>query len=1096
MGNTHGLVRLASNATRPLTDDIFDALRDAVLVVDTHTKHFPLVLANAAARRCLVGDSRVIPLSEFSLHALLGPATEAVIAAALRAAGEGKAGYSRMVTWRFPRGDIPRYTEAKVLEMDPAHPLVMLTFAEPAAEPGAGLAAEHGVMSAVEQLPLDLLILDNELKVTYANAGAARTAGSSPESLLGLSAMIVAPTSAVPREALTDALAGLPFHDHSVAMTVPGESTRYFDVDVQPLTDEAAVVGLAVLSMEMTERRRRRRPTGGGDLRMFTLTEHARDIISVASPEGQILYVSGGISNVLGYAPEERLSQSAFDLVHPDDLEGFKAQYADVAAGRLRGFSQQFRVRHKDGAHRWLDCNIVSALDNPLVKGVVVNALDVTERKQVEMRLAQREEVFNLAADSVNGIIFEWDLSEGVVRRSRGVHDVLGLEPKDLESVSAWAERIHPQDREPYEHQVAQALASGRGWTAGYRIRNTGGRYRSVLERGLIQRNMADQPIRAIGCVVDVSEIKRLTDVLAEAQRVAKMGCWEYHYATRELEWSEEMFRLYETAPAEFAVSWRAMLGQCPPESRARLGEAIERAESGDGQLDLELEILTLKQQRIWVRLVGHIERHAGRPFRAFGSVQNVQSQKLAQIALENGTAWLKLSMDMAQMHAWRWNRAADTLEFAVRDGPLMNLPRVFPGMKKLMSRVHPKDRVGVRRAIDVAFERHTEVRVEFRLKSHDGGYRAYAAVARPQFDASNQPSGLVGVTQDVTSDREAQARLRRSEELLRTTTANTAETLLLVDQELRIRFINRETGGRAGEDLVGQPLAVLLPPGAREAVNDKLHHVLWTGETATYEFEATSADGGIEYFENRAVRVRDDNSLSITMRNITERKRLEREILEVSSRERHAIGRDLHDGLGQELTGVALMMKGLAARLATRDPECREQVEEIARGVQQSIETAHSLARGLLPVHTDHGGLEGAVRALAERGRELYGLEVHCRIKVSPERRLSEATANHLYRIAQEALTNAARHARAQSLNIYLLVTPSKLVLRITDDGVGMQASEPSGAGMGLKIMQYRASMIGATFEIMPHHPHGSVICVTGQQSSATSTVKSASAV
>jgi PAS domain S-box-containing protein len=619
------------------------------------------------------------------------------------------------------------------------------------------------------------------------------------------------------------------------------------------------------------------------------------------------------------------------------------------------------------------------------------------------------------------------------------------------------------------------------------------------LERALIQRGANGDPIRAIGCAVDVSEIKRLTDLQGEAQRVTKMGGWEYSYATNELEWTEEMFRIYETTPAEFGVSWSSMMAQCPAESRQRLDEAIETAESTDGNLDLELEIITLKNQRIWVRLVGQIEKLDRRPFRAFGSLQNIQAQKLAKIALENSTDWLKLSMNMAHMHAWRWNRSTDTLEFAIVDGQMVHLPRVFPGMKKLMSRVHPKDRLAVRRAIDHAFERRTEVQKEFRLKSHDGRYRAYAAIAQPLFDAADQPSGLVGVTQDVTARYESQARLRRSEELLRTTTANTADTLLLVDTELRIRFINRDARGMAIDDIVGRDIAFLLPESARDIVIERLRRVLVTGETATYEFDVNSNGAETEYFENRAVLVRDagiGTGISITMRNITVRRRLEQEILDVSSRERQAIGRDLHDGLGQELTGVALMLRGLATRIEARCPETKDQVEEIVSLVNQSIDTARSLARGLLPVNTDGGGLAGALRSLADRSRDVYGLNVDCRVRVAPERPLNEATANHLFRIAQEALTNTARHARASSVAIFLLVTSRKFLLRITDDGVGIADPSKDGSGMGLKIMKYRANMIGATFEIRPNHPHGTVIGVIGQHAPVTGKLESAYAI
>jgi two-component system, NarL family, sensor histidine kinase UhpB len=718
--------------------------------------------------------------------------------------------------------------------------------------------------------------------------------------------------------------------------------------------------------------------------------------------------------------------------------------------------------------------------------GEEIDSRDITERKLAESRLAQREEVFRLAADAVDGVIYEWDVARGFVHRSRGVFEVLGLEPEDLEpTMDAWSERIHPCDFASAKRAISLGLLNGRGWTTTYRIRDVRGRYRSILERGLIQRNGSGDPVRAIGCCVDVSEIKRVTDLLTETQRAANMGGWEYNYATRELSWTDEMYSIYEANPKEFAVSWDSMLAQCIPESLQRFRDASKRAEADGGQFDLELEIATVKNRRIWVRIIGHLELLDGRPFRAYGSLQNVQAQKLAHIELENSTAWLKLSMNMAHMHAWRWDRTRDVFEFAIVDGNNVHLPSVFPAMRKLLRRVHPVDREGVSRAIDDALHLETQVQKEFRLKSDSGRYRWYEAIARPSLDEGNLPRGLVGVIQDITDRRDSEVRLRRSEELLRVTTANTADTLLLVDTELKVRFINKALAGMSTEQILGNEIGALLPAPARNGVMEKLRHILDTGETATYEFES-SEGGEARYFENRAVLVRDagiGTGISISTRDITERKHLEQEILDVSGRERQSIGRDLHDGLGQELTGVALMLRGLGSKVKQRCPEAVESINEIVGLVNQSIENARSLARGLLPVRNETGGLAFALRELASRSRDLYGLDVNFSEDAAALLNLDETDASHLYRIAQEALTNAARHGHATLVDIMLQITPTGFSLQIIDNGEGFNVPMSPYIGMGLKIMRYRAGMIGAKFEIAPNEPRGTVVRITGEQ-------------
>ena len=379
-----------------------------------------------------------------------------------------------------------------------------------------------------------------------------------------------------------------------------------------------------------------------------------------------------------------------------------------------------------------------------------------------------------------------------------------------------------------------------------------------------------------------------------------------------------------------------------------------------------------------------------------------------------------------------------------------------------------------------------TDLQTEIRLKANDGGYRTYTTIARPLYDAAGNPLGFVGVSQDVTRQRESEGKLRRSEQLLRTTTANTADTLMLVDTDLRIRFINRGNGSVSIDQIVGCEVAALLPEAARGFVIAKLRHVLNTGEPASYEFESRDNAAEPRFFENRAVLVQDEGlgtGISISVADITERKRLEKEILDVSSRERHTIGRDLHDGLGQELTGVALMLRSLATRFQHQFPEGVASINEIVGLVNQSIESARALSRGLLPVRTDTGGLPFALRELSVRGRDQYGLDVKFRAEIWPEITLSEGNASHLYRIAQEALTNAARHGQASKVDILLMVTKNTFLLRITDDGVGIANPGKQAAGMGLKIMQYRAGMIGAKIEIGPNMPRGTIVRVTGEQ-------------
>jgi signal transduction histidine kinase len=198
------------------------------------------------------------------------------------------------------------------------------------------------------------------------------------------------------------------------------------------------------------------------------------------------------------------------------------------------------------------------------------------------------------------------------------------------------------------------------------------------------------------------------------------------------------------------------------------------------------------------------------------------------------------------------------------------------------------------------------------------------------------------------------------------------------------------------------------------------------------------------------------------------ERRRLEEELSEISNREQRRIGSDLHDGLGQELTGLSLMMRGIETAIARDAPQLTPQIVRIREVLTQAIESTRALARGLSPVNLERGGLPAALQHLAHQCRSLYGLNCEFRGSVKPNTAIEETPATHLYRIAQEASANAAKHAQARNIVLTLSVEEGSLTLQIEDDGRGIpQAMVQNPTGMGLRLMQYRARIIGGNLSV-----------------------------
>jgi PAS domain S-box-containing protein len=212
---------------------------------------------------------------------------------------------------------------------------------------------------------------------------------------------------------------------------------------------------------------------------------------------------------------------------------------------------------------------------------------------------------------------------------------------------------------------------------------------------------------------------------------------------------------------------------------------------------------------------------------------------------------------------------------------------------------------------------------------------------------------------------------------------------------------------------------------------------------------------------------------------DLTERKDLERALLEAAARERQRLGRDLHDGLGQHLHALFFMARLLEQELRATAPAGARLAGRLARELEHALELTRSLARGLQPVGPVPEGLMLALRELVQRTRSFYRLDCRfdCRAPVLIHK---HSTANHLYLIAQEAVNNAVKHARAARLRITLSLANRHLVLRVHDNGVGVRPDAGTGPGMGLRILRQRADIIRGEVRVQSKPGRGSTVVCT----------------
>lgn len=332
---------------------------------------------------------------------------------------------------------------------------------------------------------------------------------------------------------------------------------------------------------------------------------------------------------------------------------------------------------------------------------------------------------------------------------------------------------------------------------------------------------------------------------------------------------------------------------------------------------------------------------------------------------------------------------------------------------------------------------------------------------------------------------------LRESETRARAVLDTTVDGIITADEHGTIESFNKaaeDIFGYAAEEVIGENVHVLMPPPYKGEHDEYMRSYLETGERKIIgigrEVVGRRKDGSRFPLDLAISEVwlNDRRLFTAVVRDITDRRRLEQEILRISEQERRRIGQDLHDGLGQMLTGIGLITRNLARTLDQEQARHAEDVAEIAELLKEADEFARALARGLVPVDLEKNGLRYAVQRLATGAEKLFG--IRCTFEEIGSVLIEDnSIATHLFRIAQEAVSNAVKHGKAERVKILLAGGQDQVRLRIQDDGVGFPDDfdvETAGSGMGVRIMHHRARIIGANIEIASGVEGGTVITCT----------------
>lgn len=392
------------------------------------------------------------------------------------------------------------------------------------------------------------------------------------------------------------------------------------------------------------------------------------------------------------------------------------------------------------------------------------------------------------------------------------------------------------------------------------------------------------------------------------------------------------------------------------------------------------------------------------------------------------------------------------------------------------MQSLHPEDDARLR-AEYAQFVRGAvgEFETQYRVRHREGHW--VSILTRARWEKRDDGAGRMvrGYVLDMTWRQQMQLQAEIIERM--------SEGVLLVARDGTIRFANRAleiTLGYRPHELIGAD-AHVLSFRTREAFDGLLEtafEATANGSTTLIDLEGKRRDGSLLPLQGRlsSVLLGDTRYVVAVFTDISTRKQLEREVLQLATQVQQRVGGDLHEGLGQQLSGIAMMLQGLKARSVDVAPELWSELDEIVTLINGAVSRTRLLARGLSPVRASTKSLTEGFEELVNNVLAVYGQRVRLSLDLPPEISADENAVMNLFHIAQEAVANAARHAGADEILLSVRATGPDLELLVSDNGVGFDPSEATsgGAGMGLRMMRFRAEMARGYLSIESRPGHG----------------------
>jgi PAS domain S-box-containing protein len=686
-------------------------------------------------------------------------------------------------------------------------------------------------------------------------------------------------------------------------------------------------------------------------------------------------YVNEPWAAFTGRAKETLLGSGWRESIHPDDLPRH-LESLRLSIERREPFTVESRLRRHDGEYRWMLASAMPRLapDGSLT-GHVGSCVEIDDLKRAQAEVAQSRERLHLALQSAKSLAWEWDLKAGRDVCFGDLHTILGMPANTVVGpIDDFYRSLHPDDRARVVNAIERAERGGAVYEEEFRVRWKNGTVRWVSSKGRVFFSSDGQAVSMLGIATDITDRKRAEESLgrkeselAEAQRLAAIGSWQWDSTTKAVTWSDELYRIAGLDRDSTAMADGNHPQLYPPAHWERIALAADEAMRSGTPYELDVEMLTPAGSRKWITARGAPRRdEQGRIVGLHGTVQDITERRQAQQALRESEERLRLAVEAGKMFAYTWEAATDLITRSGESSQILGISAGTPLTgQQVLAKVHPDDRERLLAAINALTPEHPQLIVSYRTIRPDGSVIWVERCSRAYFGENGAPARIIGMVADVTERKLAE--------------------------------------------------------------------------------EALSS--------------------------------VSRRLIEAQEAERARIARDLHDDIGQRLALLSVRLEQLRgaawdspAALHARIDALLNQTAEIAVDVQALSHDLHSSRLQLLGVVA---AIEGFCAEIIEQQKVTIDF-THEGVPrdVPPDVGLC------LFRVLQEALRNAGRHSQVRNFTVHLRATSDTIGLTVRDAGRGFDVHAVSQrGGLGLTSMRERLKLVGGDLTIDSQPAKGTTI-------------------